>query len=110
MRVTTYSYYPSSLLETLTTPDGVVLTYTYDGRSRVTSITDHLNQSMTYTYDDYGNVIETETRSNDDSLARRVSSLFESRNRLIEQKRGQFNHSHIYAPPGASHQQLGTCA
>ena len=82
--VTQYSYYPTGLIQTLITPDGITLHYEYDARSRVTSITDNLNQVMSYTYDEYGNVIETQTRSSDNSLALQVSSVFDSRNRLIE--------------------------
>ena len=84
VRVTQYSYYPTGLIQTLITPDGITLHYEYDARSRVTSITDNLNQVMSYTYDEYGNVIETQTRSSDNSLALQVSSVFDSRNRLIE--------------------------
>ena len=84
VRVTQYRYFPSGLLQTLITPDGITLNYTYDERSRLVSVTDQLGQSVSYAYDDYGNVIRTETRSSDASLALEVDSVFDSRNRLIE--------------------------
>jgi len=43
-----------------------------------------LNQAITYTYDSYNNLIQTNTRSSDNSLALRVQQAFDVRNRLVE--------------------------
>ena len=84
VRVWTYSYFPTGLLQTVNTPDGITLNYTYDDRSFLTSVTDNLNQSIIYSYDDHKNVTRTETRSSNGSLALLVDSIYDNRNRLIE--------------------------
>ncbi len=84
VRVTQYSYFPTGLLKQVVTPDLIVLDYSYDERSFLTSVTDNLNQSIVYTYDAHKNVIQTETTSEDGSLALLVDSVYDNRNRLTE--------------------------
>ncbi|MFC2172168.1 RHS repeat-associated core domain-containing protein [Acidobacteriota bacterium] len=61
-----FAYYPDSLLETITSPNGVVSTYTHDKADRIETIA-HLSGSSTlssysYIYDDNSNLDEmTET-------------------------------------------------
>ena len=82
-RVWTYTYFDTGLLESATQPDGIVLNYAYDDRSMLTSVTDNLNQSLTYIYDDHKNLVSTETRNADTTLALMVDNEYDTRNRLI---------------------------
>ncbi len=84
VRVTSNTYNAAGLLDTVTTPDGIMLTFTYDGRSRLEEVTDNAGQSITFTYDDAGNIITTETRNGDGTLALVVNSIFDDRNRLTQ--------------------------
>ncbi|MBV1929022.1 MAG: hypothetical protein KUG81_05865 [Gammaproteobacteria bacterium] len=84
VRVTTFGYFPSGLLQTVNTPDGITLNYVYDDRSMLISVTDNLNQSINYTYDDHKNVIKTDTNNADGSLALLVDSVYDNRNRLTQ--------------------------
>ena len=84
VRVWTYAYFPTGLLQQVVTPDNITLTYAYDERSYLISVTDNLDQSITYTYDEHKNVVKTETTTSDGSLALLVDSVYDTRNRLIE--------------------------
>lgn len=86
VRVWSYSYFPTGLLQTVNTPDGITLNYIYDARSDLISVTDNLNQSIEYTYDEYKNVIKTETKNTDGSVALLVDSVYDNRNRLVQTK------------------------
>ena len=52
---TTFSYYPTGLLETVTLPDNSTLTYAYDGAHRLKQISDGLGNKIVYTLDALGN-------------------------------------------------------
>ena len=52
---TSYAYYPTGLLETITLPDSSTIGYTYDGAHRLTDITDGLGNHIHYTLDAMGN-------------------------------------------------------
>ena len=84
VRVSQYSYHATGLLAQVITPEQIVLAYTYDERSRLSAVSDNLGQSIAYVYDAHGNVVQSETRSGDASLALVVSSVFDNRNRLVE--------------------------
>lgn len=83
IRVTSFSYYLSGLLETMTTPDGVTLTFGYDTRSRLETVEDNLGQEVVLAYDAAGNIASTETRNGDGSLAQQLLNDYDLRNRLI---------------------------
>jgi YD repeat-containing protein len=51
---TTYDYWPTGLLKTVTLPDTSSVNYGYDDAHRLTSITDHLGNKITYTLDNSG--------------------------------------------------------
>ena len=53
--MTSYSYYPTGLLETVTLPDHSGLTYTYDAAHRLTKISDGVGNKIVYTLDALGN-------------------------------------------------------
>ena len=63
------------------TPEGVTYSYSYDQRNRRTEVRDSAGQRTLHQYDTYGNVTRTETRNSDGSLATRMESTYDSRNR-----------------------------
>ena len=80
-RTTSYSYHPTGLTASMTTPEGVTYSYSYDRRSRMTMMQDSAGQQTLYQYDAYGNVIRTETKNSDGSMATWMESSYDSRNR-----------------------------
>ena len=52
---TSFSYYPTRLLHTVTLPDGSFISYTYDGAHRLTQVTDGSGNKVVYTLDAMGN-------------------------------------------------------
>lgn len=80
-RVTSYEYWPTGLLKTVTLPDGK-LTYRYDDAHRLTSITDHLGNSVTYTLDNSGNRTEERTKDPNGALAKTLMRVPDSLNRV----------------------------
>jgi RHS repeat-associated protein len=84
IRVTSFSYDVAGQLIQTVTPDGITLIVTYDEKGRMTRVTDNLNQEIEYTYDAYGNLIQTDTKNSDGSLALTVQKVFDTRNRFME--------------------------
>lgn len=54
-QTTSFSYYPTGLLEQITLPDGSELLYTYDAAHRLTQVSDGLGNKVVYTLDVMGN-------------------------------------------------------
>jgi YD repeat-containing protein len=52
---TSFSYYSTELLNTVTLPDSSTIQYVYDGAHRLTKILDGAGNSMQYTLDAVGN-------------------------------------------------------
>lgn len=52
---TSFSYYPTGLLDQVTLPDGSDLVYTYDAAHRLTQVSDGLGNKVVYTLDPMGN-------------------------------------------------------
>ena len=85
-RTSRYSYDASGLVTQAITPDNITLTITYDARGRRSQVSDNVGQSIRFTYDEQGNVIQTNINNSDGSLAQRISSIFDSRDRLITEQ------------------------
>jgi RHS repeat-associated protein len=81
-RVTTNTYYPSGLLETVTTPDGLVVSYYYDTAHEVDYIEDNLGNRMDYDYDDRGNQTDEDVYDALGVLKRTADYGFDLKNRL----------------------------
>jgi len=84
IRITRYSYDAAGQMTQVITPDNITLDMVYDVKGRLSSVSDNLNQQIEYSYDPYNNLIQTNTRSSDNSLALRVQQAFDVRNRLVE--------------------------
>lgn len=54
--VSSYTYYPSNYVETVSTSLGESLTYTYDADARIDAITDHTGRAWKYAYDASNNL------------------------------------------------------
>ena len=81
---TSYSYYPTGLLETVTLPDSSTVTYTYDGAHRLTTITDGLGNYISYTLDDMGNQTATKTYDPSGTLHRSHTQVYNTLNQLYQ--------------------------
>jgi RHS repeat-associated protein len=81
---TSFSYYPTGLLNTVTLADGSSLTYTYDGAHRLTQISDGLGNKIAYTLDAAGNRIAENTTDPSGVLHRTHSRAFNTFNELYQ--------------------------
>jgi len=84
VRVTQYSYDDAGQTTQTITPDGITLNMEYDDKGRLINVTDNLGQSVEYTYDGYNNLIKSDTKNSDNSLALELEKAFDNRNRYIE--------------------------
>jgi len=81
-RTTQFAYYPTGLLNTVTTPANGTITYGYDPAHRLTSITNAAGEKITYTLDNIGNrTNETVTYANG-STATAVNRTFDNLSHL----------------------------
>ena len=81
-RVTIYTYTAFGEVETVTTPDGIVLDYDYDAAHYLRSITDNLGNRIEYDYDLRGNRTAERVRDPGGLLVRNVIKGYDLRNRL----------------------------
>ena len=82
-RITSYTYLPTGLTASMTTPEGVTYQYSYDERSRRTKTRDNVGQETIYSYDAYGNIVRTEMKNSDGSIATWMTTVYDNRNRSI---------------------------
>jgi RHS repeat-associated protein len=82
---TSFAYYPTGLLKTVTLPDSSTLTYTYDGAHRLTQITDSLGNQTSYTLDAMANHIAETTHGTNGVLHRTHSRVFNALNQLYQE-------------------------
>ena len=80
-RTTSYTYHPTGLMASMTTPEGVTYQYSYDERSRRTKVRDNAGQETLYSYNPYGNMVRTEMKNSDGSIATWTTTEYDSRNR-----------------------------
>ena len=69
VRVTSYSYYPTGLIQTLITADGITLNYEYDLANNLTAVTEGRGITATLTYDELERV---ETKTYPNSIAGKI--------------------------------------
>jgi YD repeat-containing protein len=81
---TTFSYYPTGLLEQVTLPDSSDILYTYDAAHRLTQISDGAGNSIQYTLDAMGNRTAANTYDPSSTLHRTHTRVFNSLNELYQ--------------------------
>ena len=82
--ITTYTYYPTGLLQTVTLPDGSTTSYTYDGAHRLTKVTDSAGNSEVFTLDGMGNRTSIATFDPQNVLATTQSRVYNSLSQLAQ--------------------------
>src|SRR6185312_10208621 len=82
---TSFSYYPTELLEQVTLPDGSSLSYTYDAAHRLTQVTDGLGNKIVYTLDAMGNRTAENTYDPSGALHRTHSRAINALNQIYQE-------------------------
>ncbi len=81
---TSYAYYPTGLLKTVTLPDSSTVSYSYDGAHRLTNITDGAGNTISYTLDNMGNRIAENSYDPSGNLHRTHTRVFNALNDLYQ--------------------------
>jgi len=81
-RTTTMTYDDIGQLETLSTPDGMVLTYTYSAAQYLTSVADSVGNRIDYDHDAMGNLIDEDTYDTGGQLKRAMDYAYDLNSRL----------------------------
>jgi RHS repeat-associated protein len=81
---TSFAYYPTGLLETVTLPDSSYVTFTYDNAHRLTQIADGAGNSTQYTLDNMGNRTAQKTYDPSNTLHLSHTRAFNSLNQLYQ--------------------------
>jgi YD repeat-containing protein len=81
-QLTSYAYYPTGLLQTVTLPDGTTLNYAYDTAHRLTDVTDAAGNTLHYTLDNSGNRTGEQVKDASGVLASTVTRVFDNLNRV----------------------------
>jgi RHS repeat-associated protein len=81
---TSFAYYPSGLLETVTLPDGSDLQYTYNNAHLLTQISDGAGNSLHYTLDAMGNRTAQSAYDPSSVLSRTRSNVYNSLSELYQ--------------------------
>lgn len=79
---TSYDYWPTGLLKTVTLPDTSAVNYGYDDAHRLTSVTDNLGNKITYTLDNSGNRIGENVTDPAGKLAKTLTRVPDALNRI----------------------------
>jgi YD repeat-containing protein len=79
---TSYDYWPTGLLKTVTLPDASAVNYGYDDAHRLTSVIDNLGNQVTYTLDHSGNRIGEEVKDPTGRLAKTLTRVPDALNRI----------------------------
>jgi RHS repeat-associated protein len=82
---TTFSYWPTGTLKTVTSPDGSDLRYTYDEAHRLIQVADGAGNTIAYTLDNLGNWTVQSAYDPSNALARTQSRTFNSVSELYQQ-------------------------
>jgi YD repeat-containing protein len=81
---TSYSYYPTGLLDVVTLPDSSTIQFTYDAAHRLTQITDGLGNYVKYTLDAMGNRTAENSYDPSGTLHRSHTRVFNAVNELYQ--------------------------
>jgi RHS repeat-associated protein len=81
---TTFSYYPTGLLQTVILPDGSALSYSYDDAHRLRQINDGLGNKIVYTLDAMGNRKAEQTYDPSGALHLTHTRVFNTLSQLYE--------------------------
>ncbi|AXW63691.1 type IV secretion protein Rhs (plasmid) [Ralstonia solanacearum] len=81
-QTTSYSYDAAGQLTQVTQPDGGTVSFSYDPAHRLTGASDSQGNSVTYTLDAMGNRTQEQTKDPSGSLARQVTRVIDSLNRV----------------------------
>ena len=84
-QTTSYAYYPTGLLQTVTMPDNSTLNYAYDAAHRLTDITDAAGNKMHYVLDNLGNRTSEQVSDASGNLASSITRVFDALNRVQTQ-------------------------
>jgi YD repeat-containing protein len=79
---TTYTYWPTGLLRTVTTPDASALNYTYDTAHRLTDVVDGAGNKVHYVLDNSGNRTSEQVNDVTGSLVSTVTRVYDALNRV----------------------------
>ncbi len=79
---TGYEFDGTGKLTRVSLPDGTSITYTYDAAHRLTAMADSLGNSVSYTLDLSGNRVTEQIRDGNGVLARQVTRVYDTLNRL----------------------------
>ncbi|MBW8848004.1 MAG: RHS repeat protein [Burkholderiales bacterium] len=79
---TSYEYWPTGLLKTVTLPDASTVNYGYDDAHRLTSVTDSLGNQIVYTLDNSGNRIGETVTDPSGKLAKTLTRVPDALNRI----------------------------
>jgi RHS repeat-associated protein len=81
---TSYAYFPTGLLKTVTLPDSSTIGYAYDGAHRLTDITDGLGNHIHYVLDNMGNRTSENTYDPSNALRRSHTRAINALNELYQ--------------------------
>jgi YD repeat-containing protein len=79
---TSYDYWPTGLLKTVTLPDASTVNYGYDDAHRLTSVTDNLGNKIVYTLDNSGNRTGETVTDPSGKLAKTLTRVPDALNRI----------------------------
>ncbi|MEM8815955.1 MAG: hypothetical protein AAGE85_09010 [Pseudomonadota bacterium] len=100
-RWTYFTYTDADQVETVTTPDGLVLTYTYDDAHYLTKVADSFGDRIEYSHDSMGNVSAENTYDPGGVLERSMDYVYDLNNCLsIATAANAFNTSYLFDDVG----------
>ena len=82
-RSTTMTYDAAGQINSIITPNNIVLAMDYDVLGRLISVSDNLNQRVEYVYDAVGNRIHSQSLEGDGTLASTLAQSFDALNRRM---------------------------